>query len=62
LKSRIVFDLVLANHIGNFPNADGSMPDHANKVSRLTRVTLRSERRWRRRRISGRSTISMSIS
>lgn len=37
---RIVFDLVLANHIGNFPNADGSMPDPANKVSRLTRVTL----------------------
>jgi carotenoid cleavage dioxygenase len=40
LGDQIIFDLVLANHIGNFPNADGSMPDAQEKVSRLTRITL----------------------
>lgn len=36
----ITFDLVLGNHIGNFPNADGSAPEPEAKVSRLSRITL----------------------
>lgn len=38
--TKITFDLVIGNHIGNFPNADGTAPDPNMKISRLSRVTL----------------------